>query len=122
MPSVYYVLNLDGKEAAFEERKQYLNRFGIKIKRFKAINGRQLYASEYEQIGNSSTSFVRWQRQDGSFINQGDNGFLTAGERGYLDSMHKLLSQVSVYSQGCSSSLLPILGHACINVLIIQVI
>jgi hypothetical protein len=100
-PSVAYprhafVLNLPSKIEAFRARNRFLNTFGINLQRWPAVNGSASFnASDYSSFfdENGKEVFTWFDRSRKVMTHRGANdGYLTMGERGYLESMKRLFT------------------------------
>ena len=74
---------------------------GVHVRRFFAANGQALYGAEYDSEYDTATNrtVLVWRRQAPvgqatEVLRPGDPGYLTAGERGYLASMRRLLRMI----------------------------
>mmetsp|Transcript_16818 Transcript_16818/g.49527 ORF Transcript_16818/g.49527 Transcript_16818/m.49527 type:complete len:274 (-) Transcript_16818:14-835(-) len=111
--SAAYMLSLGGTQnhLNYLARKRYLARHGVDLQRFPAVDGWELFGSEYvektvaarrhrgRQPGSDDSAPVRktvqaWRRDGGELLLPGQTGYLTPGERGYMRSMYTLLKKV----------------------------
>eukprot|EP00041_Stephanoeca_diplocostata_P035439 m.1249312 g.1249312 ORF g.1249312 m.1249312 type:complete len:443 (+) comp24701_c0_seq36:443-1771(+) len=110
-PTRSFILNLDGHEPRFDERRSFLEKHGINLERFPAVDGRIKFADDYKQVVEYDTKTgekhvqMHWVKKgpEGSVVlKPGDRGYLTMGERGYLASMRAVL-KMAYADESCTS-------------------
>eukprot|EP00039_Didymoeca_costata_P004938 m.77113 g.77113 ORF g.77113 m.77113 type:complete len:453 (+) comp12602_c0_seq4:167-1525(+) len=92
-PKRAYILTLDAFSPGIKQRQAFLGRNNVRLNVFHAVDGRELYGRQYshvyDEVEGQNVSYHR-DPQTGLLTVKGQPGFLTAGERGYRDSMSKL--------------------------------
>eukprot|EP00051_Salpingoeca_urceolata_P006279 m.83232 g.83232 ORF g.83232 m.83232 type:complete len:439 (-) comp14760_c0_seq2:111-1427(-) len=97
-PQRSFVLSLDSASSrkAFEDRRAYLDPQGIALERYMAVNGHQefghMYTKQFDAVNN--VTITTYTDHSGLKIRTGEPGFLTAGERGYRQSMKRLFQML----------------------------
>eukprot|EP00038_Savillea_parva_P028021 m.62757 g.62757 ORF g.62757 m.62757 type:complete len:467 (+) comp8111_c0_seq1:326-1726(+) len=96
VPQQAFVLSLKPpSDPNVASRVAYLEKQGLTAAAFPAVNGASEFASMYgeaidEDTGNPVTTYTD-PRQPDKVLRRHDDGFLTAGERGYLATMQRIL-------------------------------
>ena len=96
-PTHAFIISLPSKLQAFHDRATFLDTFGIKLERWPAVNGSATWSEEdYGTVQDTETGEeVRtwFDRSRNVTTHKGrQDGFLTLGERGYLESMRRLFA------------------------------
>ena len=92
-PRHAFLLSLPSKLDAYHQRRDFLDSFGIKLERWPAVNGSATWsASDYSKRvrADGQEEDVWLDRARNVTVARGSEGFLTLGERGYLESMRRL--------------------------------
>ena len=92
-PRHAFLISLPSKLDAYHQRRDFLDSFGIKLERWPAVNGSATWsAADYRTRirADGTTEDVWFDRARNVTVARGSEGFLTLGERGYLESMRRL--------------------------------
>ena len=94
IPQHVYIISLRHKIDDFRQRSAFLSKFGVTTQRWPAIDGSTFFnASEYytvfDQTRNANVEMWHSNIKNVT-LREDERGFLTLGERGYLESLRRL--------------------------------
>lgn len=95
VPKHAYVLNMDGSEQNYLYRREYLKGHDIDLERMPGVDGQATYGNRYSTTLEGGTVVrIYTNPVTKKQTREGKEGYLTAGERGYLATMRKLFEDV----------------------------